>query len=194
MISGLCSSRFDSIATTTTVPSHRLVGDSTLLTCRRPHAGAGAQGAPLNSVTPVDPEGNDNMSWKPDSWEDFRRTYGAGDCRVEFGRNTMEWASRCGWRLEADLGQKRRDAINAFLLLSSIMIGIALFGGWSYWVPVIGVPVGGLICHGMATTPEAKDWEQAFIRKLLASEQDFWAAWEGSGIDLYRRGADGKYL
>lgn len=129
------------------------------------------------------------MLWTPDSWEEFRRTYRAGNCHVDFFHNTLDWASRNGWKLEPDLRQKRIDALKAFLALSSMLIVVSLLDIWSFWVPVVGVPIAALVSYGMATTPG----QQAFVQRLLASEQDFWDAWRGSGIDLYRRGADGKY-
>lgn len=74
-----------------------------------------------------------------------------------------------------------------FALLCTIQILGAVFEVWPFQVLLIGVPVAVLMSWGQATTPNTKDWEQAFIQRMLAGEKDFWDAWHGSGIDLYRR-------
>ena len=133
------------------------------------------------------------MPWKPEPWSEFVSTYRAGDCRVEFFRNTLEWASRAGWNLKPDLSKQRREAIQIFVVIGPILLAGWAFGAWSGLVPLIGLPVLAVLAQSHATTVNHADWEKAFINRMLSSENDFWDAWQSSGIDLYRRGRDGKW-
>ena len=132
--------------------------------------------------------------WQPDSWQEFRETYYAGTCHVDFSHNTLDWAARNGWNLKPKSRENRQAAFSIFFGGTAILVLCVILEFFPIWA-LGGILLLVIISIAVATQPPStKELEAAFIARMLSSEKDFWDAWRGSGIDLYRRKDDGKFF
>jgi hypothetical protein len=118
----------------------------------------------------------------PKSWEEFRREYRAGRCKISFEpTKTRPWADAQGWI-------KTKPYVIGYSLMATVVAvgGLWLIGRF------ITIPIKGYLTTLLlavligASVGWIKAGKKCFIAKIMSSEAAFWLAYKESGMDIYR--------